>query len=163
MCSGKSRVGRELAPLLGLRLLDIDRVIEQRIGPLTPWVMREGEAAFREVERAVLHELLEEEDVVIACGGGTPTAFDNLDRMQAAGTVAYLDVPLDVLVERAARAGGDRPLLFGLKGEALRERIATLLAERMPIYARAHLRIPAADAPRAVAERIQAAVAGQER
>lgn len=163
MCSGKSRVGRELAPLLGLKCVDIDRVIEQRIGPITPWVLREGEAAFRAVERTVLLELLTEDDVVVACGGGTPMEGDNLDRMRAAGTVVYLDVPLDVLVERAARAGGDRPLLFGLKGVALRGRIADLLAVRRPVYERAHLIVPATEAPPAVARRIAAALGAQER
>jgi len=162
MCSGKSRVGRELAPLLGLRFRDIDRVIEERIGPITPWVLREGEEAFRVQERAVLLEVLEEQDVLIACGGGTPLGDDNMDRMLAAGTVVYLDVPLDVLVERATRAGGDRPLLFGLKGEALRSRIEQLLTARVATYERAQLRIHAIDDPRTIAERIKAGLSVQE-
>ncbi|HEX2616492.1 MAG TPA: shikimate kinase, partial [Flavobacteriales bacterium] len=106
---------------------------------------------------------LYEQDVVISCGGGTPMGGDNMDRMCAAGTVVYLDVPLDVLVDRCARVGGDRPLLFGLKGDALRERVEGLLAERLPTYERAQLRITATDAPRTIAERIAEQLRVQER
>lgn len=158
MCSGKSRVGRELAPLLGLRFADLDRVIEQRIGPITPWVLREGEAAFRDVERTVLLELLQEDGLLIACGGGTPMAADNMDRLLAGSTVVYLDVPLDTLADRCARVGTDRPLLFGLKGEALRQRVEELFTARRSTYERAHLHIPATAAPRTIAEAVRAAL-----
>lgn len=158
MCSGKSRIGRELAPLLGLPFHDIDRVIEQRVGPIKPFFEREGEAAFRTVEAQVLMELLTLPPAVIAMGGGTPCEGDNLYRMKAAGTVAWLDVPLDVLMPRIARAGGDRPLLAGLKGEALRERVEALLQPRLPFYVQADVRVDATGAPVEVAQRIAAAL-----
>lgn len=148
MCSGKSVVGRELANILDQhRFVDVDRAIEQRIGPILPWMRQHGEAAFRVVESDVLDGLMTEENVLVACGGGTPMAADNMDRMLESGTVVYLDVPTDVLVQRAKRSGGDRPLLFGLVGEALQTRIEELMAVRKPVYRRAHLRTPAIDAP----------------
>ncbi|MFT3885395.1 MAG: shikimate kinase [Flavobacteriales bacterium] len=163
MCSGKTRIGRALAPLMGLQWADVDRVIEQRIGPITPWVLREGEAAFRAVEREVLLELLEQDGLVVSCGGGTPMSADNMERMRAAGTVVYLDVPLDVLIDRCARVGRDRPLLFGLDDAALCARIKGLLAERLPTYRRAHLHVQAADDPTAIAERIAERLKVQDR
>jgi shikimate kinase len=163
MCSGKSRIGRDLAGLLKLRHLDIDRLIEQRIGPITPWFQKNGEAAFREVEEQVLHELLSAENAVISTGGGTPCEGDNMDRMLAAGTVVYLDLPLEALVERCAAKGGDRPLLFGLKEEALRARIEELLIPRLPFYTRAHMRVRAIDDPHITAARIAQAIEAQER
>jgi shikimate kinase len=158
MCSGKSRIGRELAQVMGVRHLDIDRVIEQRIGSITPWFQQNGEDAFRKIEQTVLKELLVSGNAVISTGGGTPCEGDNMDRMLAAGTVVYLDVPLDDLVRRAEEKGGDRPLLFGLKGEALRERITGLFAERVPVYSKAHMRVRATEEPRVIAERIQQAL-----
>ena len=163
MCSGKSRIGRELAGMMGLRHLDIDRVIEQRIGPITPWFQKNGEDAFREVERKVLTELLTSEDCVISTGGGTPCEGDNMDRMLNAGTVVYLDVPMDLLVERAEKKGGDRPLLFGLKGEELRTRIEELLAPRLPVYTRAQMRLRANDDVHVIAARIKQALESQDR
>ena len=158
MGSGKSRIGRELAAFLGLRFIDVDRVIEQRVGPITPFFQREGEAAFREVERQVLQELVKETGAVIATGGGTPFQFDNMDRMLAAGTVIHLDVSLPVLVERLKRTGRDRPLLFGLTDAQLEEKIGDLFALRRAGYLRAHHVIDANATPEVVAERIAEAI-----
>lgn len=158
MCAGKSRVGRELAPLLGLPFVDIDRVVEERAGPLVPFFQQHGEEAFRQKESEVLNELLNGPSAVIATGGGTPCTGDNLERMKAGGTVVWLDVSLDVLMARIERAGGDRPLLLGLKDEALRQRVEELLAEREPTYVQADFIIPADAAPAEVAERIRITV-----
>lgn len=158
MCSGKSVVGRALAARMALRHVDIDRMIEQRIGPITPWFNTNGEEAFRKLERTVLAELLNERSVVISTGGGTPVAGDNLDHMLAAGTVVFLDIPLADLQLRVAQKGRDRPLLLGLQGEALDARVAELLAERLPAYSRAHMRVRATDPPEVIAERIEQAL-----
>ena len=158
MCAGKSRVGRALAPLLDIPFVDIDRVVEQRVGALAPFIQREGEATFRKLETEVLDELLLGDAAVISTGGGTPCEGNNLARMKQAGTTVWLQVPMVDLMPRIERAGGDRPLLFGLKGAGLQERVATLMEERTPIYSRADLIVPASDPIPRVAERIQLAL-----
>jgi len=158
MCSGKSRIGRELAPLLGLPFHDLDRLIEQRVGPIKPFFEREGEDAFRRIEAEVLLDLLASPPAVLSMGGGTPCEGDNLVRMKAAGTVVWLDVPMDVLMPRIERAGGDRPLLAGLKGEALHTRVDELLQPRIPFYRQADLLINATGTPPEVAHRIKEAI-----
>lgn len=155
MCSGKSRVGRELAQQLGWRHLDTDRVVEQRVGPLVPFFHQHGEAAFREKEREVLLELLDASDVVVSTGGGAPQVGDNLARMRSAGKVVFLDVSMEPLMARIVRSGGDRPLLLGFQGAALRERVEALLSERMPIYAQADAVVRGDEAPQEVARRIR--------
>jgi shikimate kinase len=154
MCAGKTTVGRVLAGRMQRPFVDLDRVIEQRVGPITPFFQREGEEAFRREESTVLDELLAGVPSVIATGGGTPCMGNNLQRMKAAGTVVWLDVPMEALMPRIERAGGDRPLLFGLKGEELRERVEELLEAREPFYAEAHMIVQAGAAPEVVAERI---------
>lgn len=161
MCSGKSRIGRELAQRMGWRHIDIDRMIEQRIGPITPWFQKNGEEAFREVEKKVLADLLTTERTVISTGGGTPMEGDNMKRMLAAGTVVYLDVPFDELMPRVEQKGGDRPLLFGLKGEPLRARVLELLSARLPIYQLAQMRVRASGEPHVIAERIHQGLEGE--
>lgn len=162
MCSGKSRIGRELAPLLHLPFHDLDRVIEQRVGPITPFFQQRGEAAFRRTESEVLEELVQGPDAVIATGGGTPCEGDNLELMQRTGTVVWLDVPLADLMPRIERSGGDRPLLFGLKGDALRDRVEQLLEPRLPVYRKADITVQANVAPPLVADRIRAALAERQ-
>jgi len=158
MCSGKSTVGRVLAPLLDLPFVDLDRVIEQRVGPLTPFFQQHGEEAFRIAERAALVELLAGPRSVIALGGGTPCEGDNLALMKASGTVVWLDVPMSALMPRIERAGGDRPLLFGLKGKELHAKVEELLAPRGPVYAQADIIVQAGAPPATVAERIMLAL-----
>lgn len=141
MCSGKSTVGRLLAPLLGLPFVDLDREIEREVGPLLPFVQKEGEVAFRLLEKEALGAAISGPDAVVSTGGGTPCFGDNLERMRERGTVALLQPPFEALMTRIVRSGGDRPLLFGLKGDALRARVADLLAERRTCYEGAHLRV----------------------
>jgi shikimate kinase len=155
MCSGKSTVGRLLAARLGLPFIDIDRVVEARVGPLLPFIRDHGEAAFRAAEKEALEGLLGAEAAVIATGGGTPMHGDGLDRMTAAGTVVWLRIAPADLLPRIIRSGGDRPLLFGLKGDALAARVMALLSEREPVYARARLAVDASRPPEQVAEAIE--------
>lgn len=163
MCSGKSTVGRLLAPLLGLPFTDLDRRIEQRVGPLLPFVQREGEEAFRQVEAEVLRAAVAEPVAVIAAGGGTPTVAGNLALLRAATHLVWLDAPMEALLPRIERAGGDRPLLHGLKGETLRARVQALLDARRPVYEQAAIRVDADAAPLVVAERIARALGAQLR
>ena len=154
MCSGKSTVGRLLAPMLGLPFIDVDRVIEQRVGPLVPFFAQHGEQAFRAREADVLAELVAGPAAVIATGGGTPCEPGNFEAMAKAGTVVWLDVHLRALMPRIVRAGGDRPLLLGLQGAALEERVVELLTPRLACYAKAHLQVDGAAAPGMVAGQI---------
>lgn len=163
MCVGKTTVGRALAQELGYAWLDLDRALEAELGPLLPWINTHGEAAFREQEQAMLERSLHLPRTVISCGGGTPMVGDNMEHMLAAGTVVHLRMEPDALVERCARKGGDRPLLFGLKGEALRERIVSLLAERAAVYARAHHVVRVDGTIEAAVADIRALLADQER
>lgn len=156
MCSGKSTVGRLLAPLLDRPFLDLDRLIEAEVGPLVPFFAREGEAAFRALETRMLREALPREPAVIATGGGTPCTPGNMDVMRAGGTVVLLDVTMDALMPRVERAGGDRPLLLGLRGAELRERVSSLLADREGCYAKADITVYADDPPSQVAARVKA-------
>jgi len=158
MCSGKSTVGKVLGPMLGLPFVDMDRAVERRVGPLVPFFAKHGEEAFREAENEALLELLQGPSTLIATGGGTPCEGDNLQRMKDAGKVVWLDVPMPVLMQRIERAGGDRPLLFGLKGEALAARVQELYAPREVVYADADIIVQAAAPPAVVAERIALAL-----
>ncbi len=158
MCSGKSTVGRALAPIMGLPFVDLDRLVEQRVGPLVPFFKEKGEAGFRIAEREALLEVLQGPPVVLATGGGTPCEVDNLQQMKDTGKVVWLDLPMDVLMPRIERTGGDRPLLFGLKGEALRSRVEELFAPREAVYAAADIIVQAGATPAVVAERIAKAI-----
>ena len=92
MGCGKSTLGRMVSSLTGIDFIDLDNYIEGRYHASVSQLFAErGEHGFRDLERAMLHEVGEFEDVIVACGGGTPCFFDNMDWMNAHGTTVFLD------------------------------------------------------------------------
>ncbi|MEZ4755943.1 MAG: shikimate kinase [Flavobacteriales bacterium] len=163
MCSGKSTVGKALADALHMPFRDLDRMVEAEVGPLLPFFRQHGEEAFRRHERQQLERLLDGPPIVLATGGGTPCEGDAMELLLRRSTVVWLDVSLPTLMPRILRAGGDRPLLFGLRGEALTDRVMELLVKRTPVYGRATLRVEADGPVDTVVERIIALLGTQER
>lgn len=138
MCVGKTTIGKQLAKELGRTFYDLDWYIEKRFHTRIPDIFAErGEARFREMERNMLREVAEFEDIVLSCGGGTPCFFDNMDYMNATGDVFYLQASPDTILQHLAISKGERPLLKGKSPEELRTYITAQLAERTPHYARA--------------------------
>ena len=77
MGAGKTTIGHALAKDMGVQFYDLDWYIEMRFHKTVAQIFEErGEEGFREMERNMLHEVAEFENVVISCGGGTPCFFD---------------------------------------------------------------------------------------
>ena len=138
MAAGKTTLGKALAKEMGLQFIDLDHYIENRYHCTVSKLFAErGEEAFRLIERNMLHEVAEFEDVIIATGGGTPCFFDNMDYMNAQGVTVFLDASVDVIYTRLTIARVQRPLVVGKSAEELRTYIAEMLGRRMPYYSRA--------------------------
>lgn len=130
MGAGKTTIGRLLATELSIPFLDTDREIEARCGADIPWIFDvEGEAGFRARETAMLDELSQLQDIVLATGGGIVMAELNR-RYLRRGFVVYLHAAVDQQVERTAR-DRKRPLLQNDDPEAVLRR---LFALRDPLY-----------------------------
>lgn len=140
--SGKSTFGRALSRVLGRRHIDLDRYIENRFRTTVRELFAtRGEEAFRALEGAMLREVGEFEDVVVATGGGAPCHSGNMDYMLARGETVWLQAPVGRLMQRIRLRPDKRPLLAGLDGEALRARLVEMHAARAPFYSRARLRL----------------------
>ena len=158
MGSGKSAVGRPLAEALGYRFLDADTALEGVAGRTIPEIFAsDGEAGFRDLETAVLGELSAWHSLVVATGGGVVTRPQNWGHLRQ-GVVVWLDAPAERLLERLRHDSSQRPLLNSEDPEA---RLRALLAERLPLYGQADLRIRQGDErPDQVAEQVLAALPG---
>ena len=97
-----------------------------------------GEEGFRKIERNMLHEVAEFENVVISCGGGTPCFFDNMEYMNGQGTVVYLKCSPEVLFKHLKMGKGVRPLLLGKNDEELMAFITEQLKKREEYYMKAN-------------------------
>lgn len=121
MAAGKTTLGKALARDLGLQFVDLDHYIEGRYHCSVSQLFAErGEEAFREIERNMLHEVAEFEDVVISTGGGTPCFFDNIDYMNRQGITVFLEASVDVIFTRLTIARTQRPLVAGKSPDELR-------------------------------------------
>lgn len=136
MGAGKSTVGHLLSELLRFRLVDTDKVIEQRTGRrISDIFAQDGEAAFRGQEAALVKELESASDTVISTGGGLVVSPDNLASLQAHSLVVCLWASPAVIYERV-RYQAHRPLLQSPDPLA---KINELLAARAPFYKQADL------------------------
>ena len=138
MGAGKTTLGKAFARAMGLTFVDLDWYIEERFHKSIRQLFAErGEEGFRELEKRMLHEAGDFEDVVISVGGGTPCFFDNMEYMNEAGETVFLDVNLQVLFRRLKVAKQQRPLLYGKTDEELKAFIQEALQKRLPFYTKA--------------------------
>lgn len=141
MGCGKTTVGRELHLRLGYPLVDMDHAIEDQTGKrVTEIFTDEGEAAFRDMETALLENLSEPGTPrrIISTGGGVVVRAKNRDLLRKLGYVVWLDAPVSVILGRTHK-NRSRPLLLTDDPEG---RIRQLMEERTPLYQEtAHLRI----------------------
>lgn len=127
--SGKTTIGRALAKRLGVGLHDTDHAIEAATGrSISDIFIEDGEAAFRELERAEVARALTTVTGVLALGGGA--VMDPQTRAALDGhTVVFLDV---TIADAGKRVGFDqsRPLL------AINPRATwvALMKKRRPVY-----------------------------
>ena len=138
MGSGKTTVGKVLSRELNLPFYDLDWYIENRMHKSIHQIFEEkGEEGFRKIERNLLHEVAEFENVIISCGGGTPSVFDNIGYINQQGESVYLKCRADVLSAHLRMGKTIRPLLLNKTNEEVELFISEQLAQRESFYSQA--------------------------
>jgi shikimate kinase len=131
MGAGKTSVGRSLARVLGKTFYDCDHEIERRTGVGIPVIFEiESEAGFRARESAMLAELVQRHNIVLATGGGAVLDEQNRKLLAANGTVVYLRAAVNDLWHRT-RHDRNRPLL---RTPDAQQKLQELFVQRDPLY-----------------------------
>ncbi|ERP91045.1 shikimate kinase [Marinobacter sp. ES-1] len=128
--SGKSTVGVLAAKRLGMGFVDTDLLIQEETGrTLQDIVDQDGYQALRHIEEQVLLKL-SVENQVISTGGSAVYSDAAMRHLKANGTVVFLDIPLDVVMQRI----GD----YSLRGISRRpdQSLSELFDERFALYSR---------------------------
>ncbi len=129
--SGKSTVGRQLARRLDWPFADTDAEIERRLGcSIRSYFEQHGESAFRDVEQAVLADLVDSPTRVLATGGGIVIREANRTLLASRTQAVYLRSTPEELFRRL-RHDTHRPLLQ--VADPVR-RLRDLYRERDPLY-----------------------------
>jgi shikimate kinase len=129
--SGKSSVGKSLAQRMGVEFSDTDTIIENKCKKsISDIFVESGEPYFREIERTVVLDRLENGEGVLSLGGGSVLDQQAQSALRNSPTpIVFLDVSL---ASASPRVGfnRDRPLLVGNPRAKWQE----LMNARRPIY-----------------------------
>ncbi len=137
MASGKTTIALLLAKAAGISYNDLDKIIEENTGKTVSQLFREdGEIKFRRLEHDALKHLIDnEQNFVLALGGGTPCYANNHLFLQRDDVVSvYLKASIAELTARLKQQKADRPLLATQPDEELEEFIAKHLFDRSWFY-----------------------------
>jgi len=131
MGAGKSTLGKIVAKKQGLKFIDTDRNVEKNNGMKIDEIFnKKGEKFFREEEEKVVMESMQNENCVIALGGGAFINKTIRDHVLKKSISIWLDADLKILRERI-RLNKKRPLL-NVKNDKLK--LSQLYNERKDIY-----------------------------
>ncbi len=132
MGAGKTSIGKRFSARNKMDFIDTDNFIEDKVGINIFDIFKiHGEEYFRKYETQVLSELLDEGgDKIISVGGGLPMREENRELLKQLGTIIYLEVRKETILQRVER-DASRPLLMG---EDREEKVSRLLEERDSIY-----------------------------
>lgn len=115
-----------------MRFVDSDTEIEKQLGEsIRSFFDREGEARFRDIEQAVISDLLQRPgDMVLATGGGAVLREANRLALRQQSAVLYLRSTPEELFRRL-RHDTQRPLL---QVKDPLQKLRELYAQRDPLY-----------------------------
>jgi shikimate kinase len=141
--SGKSTLGKELSKALNLTYIDLDEWIEEKEGMSIPQIFEKfGQDYFRKKETEALSLFINSSDnALISTGGGAPCFNDNMKLINSGGTSIFINVSLEELFKRLRLGKQNRPLVQGLSDEELLNKIESMLAERLPFYNQAKVKL----------------------
>lgn len=134
MGTGKTTIGKELAQMLHMKLVDVDEEIESAQGMTINDIFKTyGEQHFRDIETAMIKKLSQDQNIIISTGGGAVLRDENMAALKEKGAIFCLNASVETILERTG-SSQDRPLL---KVENPKKKISELLAYRRPFYEKA--------------------------
>lgn len=138
MGSGKSYWSKRIAEQLQLNYFDLDSIIEQNCKLKINAIFEQyGEHYFRQAETNALKNFANQNNFIVATGGGTPCFNNNMQWMNEHGTTIWIDEPIDILLSRLKKEKDHRPLIKQLDDVELKKFLLQKLNERTSFYIQA--------------------------
>ena len=135
--SGKSSIGLLLAKVTGLKLYDIDRLIEKELDSKIANIFEtKGEAFFRKLEEKITLNILKMSNNIIALGGGAFLNEKIRSRILKNDCSIWLKWEKNTLISRLTKSK-KRPITYNLK----RKDLINLIDNRSKIYSLSEFKI----------------------
>ncbi len=136
--AGKTTVGRRLSSYSRRAFVDSDDMIEKNQGTAIKDIVRcHGWDYFRAIEREVISEVSNYDNLIISVGGGVVINQENVKVLKRNGLIIWLKADVEVLLERMnrdIRSNIERP---SLTGKGTFKEFKEVLIQREPLYERA--------------------------
>lgn len=140
MGAGKSYLGKIWAKENSLHFYDLDEMIKQLEGLTIAEIFeKKGEDYFREKEKIALKKTATLQNAIVACGGGTPIFFNNMQWMKENGTVVFLNETVEKIILNIANDKPLRPLIQNMNEAETNIFVRNKLAERISTYNQSHI------------------------
>ena len=135
MGAGKSFLGEMWGAAHSIPFFDLDKLIEEEERTSVENIFSSfGEEYFREKEAAILRNTDRFQNCIIACGGGTPCFFDNMQWMNKNGITVFLNETPALIFEHLKNHKKIRPLIAAQTNDSLKLFIENKLQQRLPFY-----------------------------
>ena len=130
--SGKTTIAKQLSKKLGIKRLDLDEIMTDKLSMSTPDIVKKyGWGHFRDRESAIAEEIAGMDNVLISTGGGIVLRPDNITALRKNGIIILLNASVDVMVRRLRDSSGRPPLTDQKTPKA---EIEQVLRERQRLY-----------------------------
>ncbi len=143
--AGKTFFGQQIAGKLHIPFIDTDKKVLELYyqknnvsSTILEIFKRDGEKAFRILERQVIRKI-EKKFQIVACGGGLPCYFDNIEYMINNGIVIYLNTEMTIIIERHKLNLHKSPLLEEKNNDQISKIILNLFKKRIHFYNKGQL------------------------
>ena len=135
---GKSTIGKRIAKKLGVKFIDLDKIIEKREGNSIKDIFEiNGEDYFRKIEKKIALQELKKTNTVIALGGGAFINKDIRKEVEVSAISFWLDLSIRSLLKRL-KDSKKRPLL---DKENLPQTVNKIYLERKKFYNQSNYKI----------------------
>jgi shikimate kinase len=133
--TGKSEVARQLALRLAWDWVDADVEVELKAGKSIAAIFADdGEPSFRDLEGAILVELVSRDRTVLALGGGVVLRPSNRELLKRVSNVIWLTAEPETIARRLAADAATASRRPNLTAAGGLEEIRRVLAERLTLY-----------------------------
>ncbi|NLK61821.1 MAG: shikimate kinase [Fusobacteria bacterium] len=131
MGAGKSVIGKTLAKMLEMDIVDTDKMIESKMNMKINEIFEKyGEEYFRNIETEIAKDCLNFSNTIISTGGGIVLKEENINYLKQNSVVFLLNASAETIYDRVKNKT-DRPLL---KVENPLEKIKEMLEFRKKYY-----------------------------